>query len=265
MRATTALAVALSAFSCLSVEDATPSPPVYRADAPQGFPIKGKVEITAGMSDPSLTTVMLLGTPSTFQWTQAIPMTRSTTDPTVYDGVFNPNYLGARPFIACGFKVQHTARANLLGFIPQSKVATKDVAGNSYAEYVAIGNASGAAFTATFPSGGNGTIKTGPFVVYTFSSEWDVSLLNYYRSGLTVTNASLTCGNGQACDSFNPIYVGAISTPSLPVTLACTDFTHVSFQCTDEAINSGRGGEVRFDTNKGTVIVPFVCGPVMGA
>jgi hypothetical protein len=255
---------ALGCVGCLSVEDQTPSPAQYSTSAPPGFPVKARA-VATWASSPTLRTAVLLGTPATYEYSTNVPMTRNTVDQDLFEGVFTPGLPGVRAFVACGFRVQHAGHSNLLGFIPKTVIVTKDVAGNPYAEYVAVGSISGLTIGASFPTGGGGTIKTGPLTVPTYTSYWSISLLNFYKAGLTVTNAGVTCGNGQACDSFSPPYIGAISTTTLPVTLACTDFATVFFQCADDAVSNQRGGEAKFETSLGTVLVPFICGQEYGA
>jgi hypothetical protein len=183
----------------------------------------------------------------------------------VFRGAFNVSFPEAvRPLVACGFKVQHTARSNFFGIIPQQKIVTRHVPGNALAEYISVSSFDGQNATASFPTGGNGSVTTRQLTLSTYGTDWGITLFNGYMQGLKVTKADVTCSNGQACSSFNPPYIASISTAQMPVTLACTEFTLVSFRCSPDATEKGMGGEVKFETSLGIVTVPFTCGPIQG-
>jgi len=150
--------------------------------------------------------------------------------------------------------------ANFLGFWPVSAQVEKNITGSPYAQHVIAGGVE-----VQFPTGG-GQVTTRNVFLSSYSAYGVyVGLVNGYDETLTLKKAGVTCGRGQDCSTVPTPYITNIALPTVPVGFACGENQAVAFLCSLTAQEKGQGGEVKFETSLGDVVVPFTCAPDIGA
>jgi hypothetical protein len=250
-----ALFLGLPLAAALTVTDLSPTPTAYSSTAPVGFPIKVRVQGAAAFS--LATAIVNLSTQTTHSVNH--PVTMSATTLGVREGRFNPSAGTKRLYEGCGFRVQHKVAATIAGVKSRRNVVA-NIKGNPYAQHVRLGGPHILPQEVVFP--GVGGSVTVPFVsVHTADFIGVLQLQNGYDRILKITGASVTCG-GQDCSSVPTPYISVRDLPPVTQELTCGDQATTAFMCTPEA--GGLKAEAKFETDLGTLIVPFECGPEVG-